>query len=204
MPFLLSVAATNACSRIYKVCDEQQGCVGWWGLPSIGNWGMRAYEQHGAMVKEKNGWLFVSVQTETEAWEAWTEVCLQLYSDSATKLILCFSSLMVIVTICSHLFVQHLGFFFSPYNFKLVNLMEIIMGNVWKIRKIWQHFYWDQRIASNRNWWDCQCGYCIVSDQQRLVLEVARLWEEIGRLRSIQQSEREIAGWYHAVTQADW
>lgn len=130
---------------------------------------------HGAMVKEKNGWLFVSVQTETEAWEAWTEVCLQLYSDSATKLILCFSSLMVIVTICSHLFVQHLGFFFSPYNFKLVNLMEIIMGNVWKIRKIWQHFYWDQRIASNRNWWACQCGYCIVSDQQRLVLEVARL-----------------------------
>lgn len=68
-----------------------------------------------------------------------------------------------------------LGFFFSPYNFKLVNLMEIIMGNVWKIRKVWQHFYWDQRIASNRNWWDCQCGYCIVSDQQRLVLEVARL-----------------------------
>lgn len=33
-----------------------------------------------------------------------------------------------------------LGLFFSPYNFKLVNLMEIIMGNVWKIRKVWQHF----------------------------------------------------------------
>lgn len=139
---------------------------------------------HGAMVKEKNGWLLVSIQTETEAWEAWTEVCLRLYSDSATKLVshLCWSLFSSFV---SHLWWSLLQsaliylcstwVFFSPYNFKLVNSMEIIMGNVWKIRKVWQHFYWDQRIASNRNWWACQCGYCIVSDQQRLVLEVARL-----------------------------
>lgn len=55
MPFPSSVAAINTCSRMYYVCDKQQGHVNGRGAFTLWKWGVNAGEKPGYCGQEKKG-----------------------------------------------------------------------------------------------------------------------------------------------------